>query len=82
MVATLFYRHRKEAQCGGGPTARGPSEHVARTPHCHFLLLTVQPGPGSDQRDLIFSQGVGKAEAEGWAGWSPACLPLRATLWS
>lgn len=41
-----------------------PSEHVARTP-LHFLLLTVQPGPGSDQRDLIFSQGVGKAEAEG-----------------
>lgn len=55
----------------GAPQPEGHPSMWPGHPTCHFLLLTVQPSPGSDQRDLIFSQGVGKAEAEGWAGWSP-----------
>lgn len=57
-----------------GSRHEGPPSLWPGHPACHFLLLTVRPGPGSDRRDLsILSWAVGKAEVEGWAGWSP-CL--------
>ena len=56
-----------------GVPARGRLSLWPRHPACHFLLLTVRPGPGSDQRDTILSRAAGKAEVEGWAGRS-LCL--------